>query len=117
MNIGLISGGVAGNVVPPSASALVKIRISTNLAEVRAKVDKILQREPLVKLEVKQAIEETFCSTVEGFKTGVMKFGTGEFWSLSLFLIISNRAEIFRCDITSYSNIRKIFGLFALNIT
>ncbi|KAK9717248.1 hypothetical protein K7432_006362 [Basidiobolus ranarum] len=76
LNIGLIQGGVAANVVPASANLTVGIRIATNPMEVWETVQKIVGNPLGITLKLTSAKESVLLDTVEGFETMVAKYGT-----------------------------------------
>jgi len=75
MNIGLMSGGVAANVVPDYARAEVMIRVSTTVAEVDAIVKNIVGSR--VNMTVVSANEPVYCATLPGYPTEAMAYNTG----------------------------------------
>jgi len=74
LNIGVIGGGRAANVVPDKAFADVMIRVTTSQAEINAMVDKIINgRVPYSIVSYNDPCELT---TLEGYETVVVSFNT-----------------------------------------
>ncbi len=76
--VGLINGGVAPNVIPPSAEAEVMFRTVGDFAEVRALLDMHLGS--LVALDDVLVVPPIRLKTVEGFDTAVFSFTTDIPW-------------------------------------
>lgn len=73
VNIGAISGGLAPNVVPPSASADLLFRIVTPYEEVLAALEPI---RPLVDVEYVYHVPFLHMTTLDGFETEVVGYTT-----------------------------------------
>ncbi|HEX7085226.1 MAG TPA: M20/M25/M40 family metallo-hydrolase [Vicinamibacterales bacterium] len=71
--VGLISGGVAPNVVPPHAEAEVTFRTVGPVADLRPALDSL---RPLVEASTVLEVPAVFLKTVEGFETAAFPFTT-----------------------------------------
>jgi acetylornithine deacetylase len=71
--VGLISGGVAPNVVSPSAQAELMFRIVSDASEV---IDRLKRYEPRVAVEPILEVPPVHLTTVEGFETQVFPYTT-----------------------------------------
>jgi len=80
MNIGLIQGGLAANIVPAFATAGISFRIATSTKDVLALVDKVIPHEQQVKdkitIERITCWEPVRCHPVPGFETFVANYFT-----------------------------------------
>jgi len=74
LNIGVINGGVADNVVPDFAEAGITIRVSTSVDEIRTIVRAVV-RDRVIMTEI-AANDPVYCGTVPGFETAVMAYNT-----------------------------------------
>jgi acetylornithine deacetylase len=72
-NIGLIEGGIAPNVIPPSAMADLLIRLVTPVEQVRAQLATL---EPLVAVEDVYHVDALHMQGLPGFETAVMGYTT-----------------------------------------
>jgi len=72
-NIGLIEGGVAPNVIPPSAMADLLIRLVTPVDEIRQRLAAL---EPLVSVEHVYHVDALHMQGLPGFETAVMGYTT-----------------------------------------
>jgi acetylornithine deacetylase len=76
VNIGMISGGVAANVVSPRAEARVYVRVIGKSSDVEVKLGKIVESNPKLSYEVIAENDAVFCKTLPGFETRPVSFGT-----------------------------------------
>ncbi|KAF9204507.1 hypothetical protein BGZ49_005222 [Haplosporangium sp. Z 27] len=80
MNIGVISGGLAANIVPAFAKAGISFRIATSTKEVLDLVNQVLPEEKLIKdkisIERLTCWEPVRCHSVPGFNTFVANYFT-----------------------------------------
>ncbi len=76
INVGTIHGGLAANVFAPEAESDVFIRVVGKVADVQAKIDRILERHPKLSYEIINQSDAVFCETVPGFDTAPVSFGT-----------------------------------------
>ena len=76
INVGTIHGGLAANVFAPEAESDVFIRVVGKVADVHAKIDRILERHPKLSYEIINQSDAVFCETVPGFDTAAVSFGT-----------------------------------------
>lgn len=74
VNIGLIDGGAALNVIPPTAEAGFLVRLTTSRDEVEALLNKIIDGR--AELEVLSCSEPMRMTDVEGFNKKVVRFTT-----------------------------------------
>ncbi len=74
MNIGIISGGRAANVIPDQASAQVMFRTVSNTGDLRARVEEVL--EGRCEYEVVRETPALHLEKLDGFETGVVAFTT-----------------------------------------
>ena len=74
LNVGLIRGGVAVNVLAPEAEADLQVRIATSVADVRRRLEATLNGQG--ELSVRQAAEPLRLGRVPGLATTVVGFGT-----------------------------------------
>ncbi|KAG0234495.1 hypothetical protein BGW42_006576 [Actinomortierella wolfii] len=80
LNIGVINGGLAANIIPAAASAAIAFRISTSTQEVLDMIKKILPEEERVRdkitIEEITCWEPVRCHVVPGFPTFVANYFT-----------------------------------------
>ena len=76
VNIGTVSGGVAGNVVAPHAEARVFVRLVGPVADARAVLDGFVHRDTRLTYEVTTESEAVECETIEGFESSPVAFGS-----------------------------------------
>ncbi|ORX99453.1 Zn-dependent exopeptidase [Basidiobolus meristosporus CBS 931.73] len=76
LNIGLIQGGIAANVVPASANLTVAVRIATNATKVWETIKSIVGNPQGITLELGGAKDGILLDSVDGFETMVAKYGT-----------------------------------------
>ena len=76
VNIGTVSGGVAGNVIAPHAESRVFVRLVGPVAEARATIDGIVNRETRLSYEVTTESEAVECETIEGLDATPVAFGS-----------------------------------------
>ncbi len=74
MNIGLLSGGVAANVIPPSAEAELMLRVVTNTDEIKRQIETAVAQRADIAYPF--ACEPIFLERLEGFETSVVSFTT-----------------------------------------
>jgi acetylornithine deacetylase len=74
VNVGTIEGGVALNVIPPSAEAGLAVRLTTPRAPIEAALESLLRDRG--EIEVLSCSEPVKMVEVEGFKQKVVKFTT-----------------------------------------
>ena len=80
MNVGTLQGGVAGNVIPPSAEALVTWRVVDSTGTVRAKLDDVVRQHEGIAVDMLGASEPVQCSTLQGWPSQPVSFGTDLPW-------------------------------------
>ncbi len=76
VNIGTVSGGVAGNVVAPHAEARIFVRLVGPVADARAVLDGFVHRNTRLTYEVTTESEAVKCETIEGFEASPVAFGS-----------------------------------------
>ena len=76
VNIGTISGGVAGNVMAPQAEACVFVRLVGPVAAARAALDGIVNGDARLSYEVTTESEPVECETIEGLDATPVAFGS-----------------------------------------
>jgi acetylornithine deacetylase len=76
VNIGTLGGGLAANVLAPSAEATVFIRVVGKASDVREKLEAILARHPAADYEIISASDAVFCETRPGYEIAPVAFGT-----------------------------------------
>jgi acetylornithine deacetylase len=76
LNTGLISGGVASNVVPEYARANIMIRNVIPFEELQKQIDEVIGTEDGLNVTYVSRDNPFLCSTVPGFPYGIMSFGT-----------------------------------------
>ncbi len=74
MNIGLIKGGVAGNVIPPEAEAELMFRVVTSSDSLKRIVEGVAGSR--VEMEYTFACDPVFTERLDGFETTVVAFTT-----------------------------------------
>jgi acetylornithine deacetylase len=74
VNVGTIEGGVALNVIPPSAEAGLAVRLTTPRAQIEAALESLIRDRG--EIEVLSCSEPVKMIEVEGFKQKVVKFTT-----------------------------------------
>ena len=81
LNIAVIEGGIAANVVAPNALATCSIRVSTTVDECWKIVEAVVRQHEGngVKMEKVSSFEPVRCEVVDGFDNGVMSFFTGRY--------------------------------------
>ncbi len=76
INIGTVSGGVAGNVIPASAEARVFVRLVGPLAEAKETLAQIAGRDSRLAYEITTQSEPVTCVTLDGFEATPVAFGS-----------------------------------------
>jgi acetylornithine deacetylase len=74
MNIGMIKGGVAGNVIPPEAEAELMFRVVTSNDSLRRIIEGVVDSR--AELEYTFGCDPVFTERVDGFETTVVAFTT-----------------------------------------
>ncbi|MGA9773178.1 MAG: M20/M25/M40 family metallo-hydrolase [Blastocatellia bacterium] len=74
MNIGVIKGGLAANVIPPEAEAELMFRIVTNADSIKQIVEQTVGAR--AEIEYTFACDAVFTEPLEGFETAVVSFTT-----------------------------------------
>lgn len=74
MNIGMIKGGVAANVIPPDAEAEIMFRVVTNNESLKRLIESVASSR--VEVEYTFACDPVFTEKIEGFQTTVVAFTT-----------------------------------------
>ena len=74
MNIGMIKGGVAANVIPPEAEAELMFRVVTNNESLRRIIESVAGSR--VEVEYTFACDPVFTEKMDGFETTVVAFTT-----------------------------------------
>jgi len=74
MNIGMIKGGVAANVIPPEAEAELMFRVVTNNESLKRLIEGIVASR--VEVEYTFACDPVFTEKLDGFETTVVAFTT-----------------------------------------
>jgi len=80
VNVGTIEGGVASNVLAPSAGARLMIRLVGPSRDARARMAEILERHPDVEAVDLTASDPVRCLTLDGFSTEPVSFGSDLPW-------------------------------------
>ena len=75
-NIGELEGGLAANIVAPSASAICSVRVSTTCDEIARLVRDTIASHEGISMEIFFADEKVVCHTVEGIASTVAAFFT-----------------------------------------
>jgi len=74
MNIGMIDGGVAANVIPPEAQAELMLRVVTSNDSLRRIIERIIDGR--AEIEYSFGCDPVFTEKIEGFETTVVAFTT-----------------------------------------
>lgn len=74
MNIGMINGGVAANVIPPDAEAELMFRVVTNNESLKRIIESVAGSR--VEVEYTFACDPVFTEKIDGFETTVVAFTT-----------------------------------------
>jgi len=74
MNIGMIKGGVAANVIPPEAEAELMFRVVTDTGSLKRIVEDVIRTR--VEIEYTFECDPVFTERVDGFETTVVAFTT-----------------------------------------
>ena len=74
MNIGMIKGGVAGNVIPPEAEAELMLRVVTSNDSLKRLIEGVVGSR--VEVEYTFACDPVFTERIDGFETTVVAFTT-----------------------------------------
>jgi acetylornithine deacetylase len=74
MNIGMIKGGVAGNVIPPEAEAELMFRVVTSNDSLRRIIEGVVDSR--AELEYTFGCDPVFTERIDGFETAVVAFTT-----------------------------------------
>jgi len=74
MNIGMITGGVAANVIPPDAEAELLFRVVTSNDSLKRIIEGVAGSR--VEVEYTFACDPVFMENLEGFETAVVAFTT-----------------------------------------
>jgi acetylornithine deacetylase len=74
MNIGMISGGVAANVIPPEAEAELMLRVVTSNDSLKKLIEGVVDER--AEVEYTFACDPVFTEKMEGFETTVVAFTT-----------------------------------------
>jgi len=76
VNVGTMAGGIAGNVVPPSAEARVFVRLVGPSGEAERTLARIMAEDPKLSYEITTRSEPVSCMTLEGFEAEPVAFGS-----------------------------------------
>ncbi len=76
LNVGVISGGVAGNVLAPSAEAAVYWRLVGAADPARERVEALLAADPQVEFELVGQNDAVHCRALPGFPTTAVAYST-----------------------------------------
>ncbi|ODQ83148.1 hypothetical protein BABINDRAFT_81614 [Babjeviella inositovora NRRL Y-12698] len=77
INVGVINGGIAANVIPAEASARVFIRVADGLEEIAEMVQKAISSEPNIEMKLIQRVDQQFLDyEVPGFESIVLAYAT-----------------------------------------
>jgi acetylornithine deacetylase len=76
VNVGTVAGGVAGNVVPPTAEARVFVRLVGSSAQAEETLDRIVAEDPRLTYEITIRSEPVTCITLDGFEARPVAFGS-----------------------------------------
>jgi acetylornithine deacetylase len=74
VNIGLMSGGVAANVIPPHAQAELMFRVVSNTDSLKKILEEVVQNR--IEIEYGFQCEPVFMEKLDGYKTDVVAFTT-----------------------------------------
>ncbi|MEZ4415979.1 MAG: M20/M25/M40 family metallo-hydrolase [Gemmatimonadota bacterium] len=80
LNVGTIQGGVAMNVVAPSARATVAIRLVGSASDALDRLHEALGDDPAVQTRIVSRSDAVRCHTVEGFPSEPVAFGSDLFY-------------------------------------
>jgi acetylornithine deacetylase len=76
VNVGTLAGGLAANVLAPSAEAHVFVRVVGSASAARRTLDEIVSRHPAVGYDVISESDAVVCETRPGFEVAPVSFGT-----------------------------------------
>ena len=76
LNVGLISGGVAGNVLAPAAEATLYWRLVGEAEPARRRLEEILAADDNLSFELVGQNDAVFCRTLPGFEVAPMSYST-----------------------------------------
>lgn len=76
LNVGEISGGVAGNVFAPSAGATLYWRLVGPSRPARERLDRVIGADPKLSWELVGQNDAVFCRTLPGFRVAPMSYST-----------------------------------------
>jgi acetylornithine deacetylase len=76
VNIGMLSGGVAGNVIAPHAEARVFVRLVGTVADAKTKLEEIVAEDSGLTYQISTANEAVTCETLDGFDAAPVAFGS-----------------------------------------
>jgi acetylornithine deacetylase len=76
VNIGMIAGGVAANVIAPSAEARVMVRVVGEARACREILDELLAGRPGLSYAGVASSDAVYCETRPGFEAAPVRFGT-----------------------------------------
>lgn len=76
LNVGLISGGVAGNVLAPSAEATLYWRLVGEAEPARRRLEEIVAADEKLRCELVGMNDAVFCRTLPGFEVAPMSYST-----------------------------------------
>lgn len=76
VNIGTLSGGVAGNVIAPWAEAGVLVRVVGSAAQAQAVLDHLIDGDAHLTYRIVTASDAVTCLTLDGFETAPVAFGS-----------------------------------------
>jgi acetylornithine deacetylase len=76
VNIGTLTGGVAGNVIAPWAEAGVLVRVVGTAAHAQAVLDELIAGDSRLTYRIVTASDAVSCLTLDGFETAPVAFGS-----------------------------------------
>lgn len=76
VNVGILTGGVAGNVLAPRAEAQVFVRVVGSSSDTRRQLDTVVASLDHISYDVLVQNDAVRCTTLPGFETSVVPFGT-----------------------------------------
>jgi acetylornithine deacetylase len=76
VNVGMVAGGVAGNVVPATAEARVFVRLVGPSLEAGQTLDRIVADDPRLSYQITTQSEPVTCMTLDGFEASPVAFGS-----------------------------------------
>ncbi len=76
LNVGEISGGVAGNVLAPAAEATLYWRLVGPARPARERLDRVIGADPKLSWEFVGENDAVFCETLPGFRVAPMSYST-----------------------------------------